>query len=492
MAEALLSLGLRDAAAAVVSLYFTTFVRTDGSLPECDACADGGFGDALADYGEMLEVFHRTARAQLDFGGAAGAAWCAAHLPAFARLANFTLSLRLNASSSGAPPGDVTHGLVFGSPEHDTCHEPGYYFHNNVWLLRGLQEAAALLAETGGNALAPLAAALAAEVPRFAADLAASLALSAVPLADGLTWLPPLAAANSTPFARMTESTLASYTSFRYYAELVSAGVLADADVERVLAFREARGGVLLGMTRFEAHLDNMPAYGYARAALRLMDAPTGPAAKRFWALAYGHAAAYSSRGTFSASEQLAIPTDAAGGSLWRDMLWTYLEGGIDQCVPSLVLSTLATRWALAFEWRPQPDTLWLARGAPRRWYAADGLEVRDLPTSFGTLSFTASTVATNATTQQSRFAVSFAPPPFAAPSGAPPILLVLRLRALEPGAAMVGAILADLAPPGAPATLASWDAATETVSVALAQPRGAEAALSFVIIATFSSLGWK
>jgi hypothetical protein len=94
VAEALLSLGLRDAAAAIIGLYFEQFVRADGSLPECDACADGGFGDALADYGEQLDIFRQVARAQLDFGGAAGAAWCAVHLPAFARLANFTLGLR--------------------------------------------------------------------------------------------------------------------------------------------------------------------------------------------------------------------------------------------------------------------------------------------------------------------------------------------------------------------------------------------------------------
>jgi hypothetical protein len=277
----------------------------------------------------------------------------------------------------------------------------------------------------------------------------------------------------------MTESVLASYSSFRYYPELVSAGVLADADVERVLAFREARGGVLLGMTRFEGHLDNMPAFGYARAALRVMDAPTGNAARRLWTLTYGHAAAYASRGTFSASEQLAIGTDAAGGSQWRDMLWTYLEGGIDQCVPSLVLATLATRWALAFEWRPQPDVLWLARGAPRRWYADGGFEVENLPTSFGTLSFSASSTASNATS----FSVSFAPPPFAA-AGKAPLSIVLRVRALAPGATTASAAIADVLPPGALVTLASFDLATETATVVLAQPL---AALSFVVRAAFA-----
>lgn len=125
--EVLVSLGLRNAAAGIVALYFDVFIRADGSLPECDDCAAGGFGDALADYGEMIEVFGRTARALLDYDGG-GSAWVAARLPAFARLANKTLALRLNATAHGAPAGDATHGLVFGSPEHDTCREPGYYY----------------------------------------------------------------------------------------------------------------------------------------------------------------------------------------------------------------------------------------------------------------------------------------------------------------------------------------------------------------------------
>ena len=105
------------------------------------------------------------------------------------------------------------------------------------------------------------------------------------------------------------------------YPELVSAAVLPDATVAGILAFRDARGGVMAGNNRFEGHLDNMPVYGYARAALRLMDAPSGAAAQRFMLLVQGHAANYASRGTFSASEQLAIFGDAQGA--WRDYLWS-------------------------------------------------------------------------------------------------------------------------------------------------------------------------
>ena len=91
----------------------------------------------------------------------------------------------------------------------------------------------------------------------------------------------------------MTESILASYSNFRYFAESVSAGVLSEQAVGEILEFRAARGGSLSGMTRFEGHLDDMPAFGYARAALRLFDAPASAAAERFFVMQAGHAANY-------------------------------------------------------------------------------------------------------------------------------------------------------------------------------------------------------
>lgn len=245
VAEALLSLGLRNLAKGIVGYYFEFFIREDGSLPECDDCAIGGFGDALADYGEMLEIFCRTARAQINYED--DIAWVSSLLPAFARLANYTLRMRQNASATGAPPGDPSHGLVFGSPEHDTCKESDYYYHSNLWLLRGISEAADLLKAVGGDTFAALAAALADEVPLFAADIHASLALVSIDLGEGLLWVPPIASTTLPPFGTMTESILASYSNFRYYPEIVSSGMLDDAAISGILAFRDARGGVLRG-----------------------------------------------------------------------------------------------------------------------------------------------------------------------------------------------------------------------------------------------------
>ena len=53
--------GLQLWAADRVAYNLAHFVNSDGSLPECTPCDEGGFGDALADYGEQLELFTTTA-----------------------------------------------------------------------------------------------------------------------------------------------------------------------------------------------------------------------------------------------------------------------------------------------------------------------------------------------------------------------------------------------------------------------------------------------
>jgi hypothetical protein len=50
-----------------------------------------------------------------------GTEWVAASLVPFIHLANFTLHMWENATVNATPLGDVAHGLIWGSPEHDTC-----------------------------------------------------------------------------------------------------------------------------------------------------------------------------------------------------------------------------------------------------------------------------------------------------------------------------------------------------------------------------------
>ena len=471
---ALVELGLAGMAGARLGYYFDAFVGADGSLPECAPCADGttasgGFGDALADYGEMLDVFSRVGRAMLAYE-AGGQAWVAAHVPQFARLAGYALRLRLNATQNGTAPGTPTAGLVWGSPEHDTCHEPGYYFHNSAWLARGLLEAGRFLRDAGGAPFAALAAQLLAEAGRFRADIANAVALAAAYDAAGPVWVPPLAVPGGRlpPFQSMTESILASYTNFRYAAELVSADILAPSFARAVLDFRATHGGTVSGLTRYLAHLDDMASAGYAWAHL------WQGRVDRFLLLTTGHAANYAARGTFSATEQVPFETDSEG--LWRDYLWSYLEGGIDACVPSLLFPAQTTRWALLLEhW--DYDAVWVARGAPRRWYAG-GFALRDAPTRFGTVSYSVAAAASSAVTD---VAVSFAPPPYEQLGGRSDLVFELRLRALTAGCALANATIYG----AASAKITGVDAAEEVVTVTL--QRLETTAVSFNVSAAFT-----
>ena len=175
-----------------------------------------------------------------------------------------------------------------------------------------------------------------------------------------------------------------------------------------------------------------MPSSYYAAAMLRDDRVP------RFLLLQYGHMANYMGRGTGTATEQLPINGDANG--LWRDYLWGYLEGGIDQCIPSIMLPAIATRWQLVLE-RYDEDTLYINAGAPRRWFApgGGGFRVARAATRFGAVGVDAASAAAAGGGEDARVEVAFAPFPAAAMPGvnATPAFAV-RLRGSAPGLALV------------------------------------------------------
>ena len=51
------------------------------------------------------------------------------------------------AAVAAFPSGSPLHGMVTGSPEHDICGGPGYFFSVNVWHVRGLDDLGRLHAE---------------------------------------------------------------------------------------------------------------------------------------------------------------------------------------------------------------------------------------------------------------------------------------------------------------------------------------------------------
>ena len=160
--------------------------------------------------------------------------------------------------------------------------------------------------------------------------------------------------------------------------------------------------------------------------------------------------------------------------------MWEYLEGGIDQCVPSLILSTLITRWALIFEWKDE-NKIWLARGAPRRWYSKseDGFSINNMPTRFGSFSFNTSTSLVGVSITR----LLFIPPPFGellantttttttttttiTTTTTTTIYVILRLRSLSSLQKLVNVSLVNISPINANVSLININATREEVTI--------------------------
>ena len=146
----------------------------------------------------------------------------------------YCASARLLLSYAVAPHDHLRMGV---------CREPQYYYHNSAWISRGLTAAGRFLnSSVGGGKYAAFASALTNAGTALAADIAASLALAVGRSPNGsINWVPPVAALGSEPFESMTESVYASYTNFRYFAEILSAGVLASDVAVALMDFREVR-----------------------------------------------------------------------------------------------------------------------------------------------------------------------------------------------------------------------------------------------------------
>ena len=115
-----------------------------------------------------------------------------------------------------------------------------------------------------------------------------------------------------------------------------------------------------------------------------------------------GHSMNYISRGTYSGSEQRAqLDYRQGGGTGITGGKYRNYECGIggedcSLCVVSAIPSSYWIRWMLVSD-SPDASMLYLARGAPRRWYqdqgsgaaAAESFGITNATTRFGIVSFT-------------------------------------------------------------------------------------------------------
>ncbi len=295
--DALSTWGLNARAAHLFRYWLKTFVRDDGSI--------NYYGPSVSEYGQLLY----TARLLEQRAGPAG--WWQDGFPALDRIAERLLKLRADAGPDG---------LIAGSPEADTRKHVSKYFHNNGWVVKGLQAWAELCKRREASPVTS---------PKIVAAAAGKLrddtlrAIKATWPADPNDWwLSPRVEPTERP-ARATATRDASYTNYRYWPELLSSGLLPPSLANRVVASRLTAGGQFCGMTRFQNHLDDWPLAEYLTGLWSL------GRKNDFLLSLYGHVAYHQAEGHLTAYEQVTFPPGKMKA---------------DYCLPSQLVAARAAR----------------------------------------------------------------------------------------------------------------------------------------------------
>ncbi len=338
--------------------YLTSYVKGDGTFDY--------YGPAIAEYGQMLALAADVFRLTRD------ADWLAGVMAPLRRIWAMILARRVKAQQR--EPDTVIYGLIRGQPEADFWdrksdrNEGDFYFAGDAWCWRGLLELSRALREAGGYEQE--ADRLCAEAQQYARDIRRALERS-IELCAEPPYLPEIAG-RTTRHQTMTCSRAASYANYRFYPELLSAGILSSEQEQLVLDYRRSHGGDLLGTIRFQGWLDDWPAAHLAYAELARDEV------RRFQIMFYGHLFGHLSVGTHNAYEQVQIEPDETGARSHK----------ADYCVPAQLVTPRMLRWMCVFEQRDE-DLLWLNRAVPGPWLLADrGLSVERVPTRWGTVTY--------------------------------------------------------------------------------------------------------
>lgn len=353
LVSCLLDWGYTKQAGDRLGYYLSNYVKQDGTFDY--------YGPALSEYGQMLALAVRYVRVTHD------AVWQRQHTPQLQRIAQY-ITAQLHASREKYPVGSPYRGLLWGAAEADTASDRQLYFSGNVWCWRGLHDLSGMLMteaqRTGDAASGENAKQVAAEASELRTDVLAALERSFQHTTP--PFLPPVAG-KMKPFGNMTESEFASYTNYRYWPEMLSAGLLPPAMDEAILSYRRTHGGDVAATTRFDDHLDD---WTYANHAWGLLQADD---ISHFLLGFYGHMAYSQTPGTFTAYEQAAIKGERSR---------TYVA---DYCVPSQVVTPQMLRWMLV--WEPwDRNEVWIGAAVPKQWFR-DGFSARAVPTAWGPVS---------------------------------------------------------------------------------------------------------
>jgi hypothetical protein len=176
-----------------------------------------------------------------------------------------------------------------------------------------------------------------------------------------------------------------------------------------------------------------------------------------------GHSMNYISRGTYWGTEQR-LQLDYTKGNRtgivnhrWRNDCGV---GGEDcsLCMVSGIATSYWVRWMLLSD-SPDTDVVFIARGAPRRWYAqtAEPFGLSQAPTRFGKFTFNMQALPDG----RVQGSVQLVKPPGAVFS---PPLVTVKIRSADASKPLRGTVVVH----GGGATLVAWHANNETALVKL------------------------
>lgn len=299
--DALSTWGMYKRAAELFNFWLNNFVIDDGTIDF--------FGPSISEYGQLLN----TAAILEARGGASG--WLTEGFPRLNLMAEYLLRLHSVAMKDD--------GLISGVPESDTRHEIYKYFHNNAWVVKGLEQWANLCEKTH------LTPSTSIDNIRQAAQKLKKDTLNAInrtwPIDPNDWWLPSRLEYTVRP-CNITETRESSYTNYRYWLELLSSGILPENMANRLVDARLNGGGQFCGMTRFMNWLDDWPLTEYLYSLWHL------GRKKDFLISLYGHIAYSQCEGHLTAYEQFNFPGDPEGSKK------------ADYCLPCQLVAARAGR----------------------------------------------------------------------------------------------------------------------------------------------------
>jgi hypothetical protein len=162
------------------------------------------------------------------------------------------------------------------------------------------------------------------------------------------------------------------FRSYRAYMEMLYSGNLTREQVAMIVKYRAAHRDTILGIPTcygYNTHeLAGFLSYGHGYGLLQ------HDSVREYLLTLYSLMTHHYTRGTWTAPETRNLDPK---------------QFAAPYCTPAQMVVPLLTRWMLVFE-DPASDTLWLAKGTPRRWLEeGKRIAVSRAPTRWGPVGFT-------------------------------------------------------------------------------------------------------